>query len=155
MGAGNCCQWGAIFIIVSYSDVLCFRCNCKVHEAVSGKLIKDHGILEKYSWPSADCHYVHQRCRAMCRQKLDLKTLNKDKTSLGYEYCSLFGQVTKGVELVAEWTTHGCPHDMHLNSKKKMKLCCGHSPISIKGGKVIQAFGWNPDCKAQSFVLGN
>jgi hypothetical protein len=122
------------------------------------KSVSEEQEVEKFRWPDADCHYIHQRCRHICHDRLALKERNEDGVQHGYAYCNQFGSVTQkgGVTLAATWAVQGCPHDLERETKKHEKLCCGHTTIPLDGNNnPVRVFGWNPDCQAQGFVIGN
>lgn len=121
------------------------------------KTVSDEHAIEAFKWPDSDCHYFHQRCRAICRERLNLEARNEEGTQLGLAYCNQYGAVTpeNGVTVAARWGVHGCPHDPHRNTKRHQRLCCGHTTIPLHNEKSARVFAWNPDCKAKEFVFGD
>jgi len=136
------------------------RCLCRIYGNENGEesLLKDHGSVESYpNWPSSDCNYLHHKCRVACSGKLDLDAYTEDKVKLGLDYCQHLGHPTKSlspVQLRAEWETEGCRHQDWVISKKSSSLCCGFTSIQDSNRQAMQVFGWNPDCKARTFIIG-
>ena len=86
----------------------------------------------------------------------DLSKLIDNKEELGYKLCDEYGRQTpdEGLDVTIQATVSGCVHRPIRQSHAAEKLCCGHTIVALPGGKVIKAFGWNPDCRTMQYVLG-
>lgn len=135
-------------------------CDCRV-ELADGSLIMNFGKVAHYTKEDGSCHALHHKCRLTCTGHLNLHSyMPGSTTTLGYHYCDIHGKTTDnlGVQVRAVWETVNCHQKKHQKSRKMSRLCCGHTSLPLTSDRhqvVAKVFGWNPDCKAQTFIVAS
>lgn len=109
------------------------------------------------------CRTLRHQCKHACALKADLYRMPAEAggSQLGYTMCVHHGQVTssRGVGVSSSAVLEGCAQHVPITpSPASQRLCCGHTTITTQpehsqNPKQYYVFGWNPDCKAQSFIL--
>ncbi|KAI0240675.1 hypothetical protein LSAT2_008569 [Lamellibrachia satsuma] len=132
------------------------RCSCDVLVG-AGRVAYHVDELSVSLGNAASCRQARHVCRHECaKMAADLSKPVIQQESLGYKLCDEYGRPTsgEGLDVTTQAKVSGCVHKPIRQSRSVEKLCCGHTIVTLAGGKVIKAFGWNPDCMSMRYILG-